>query len=81
MLGDSLSAHDIASEATWADWYRDSDREGSGERYRHTRHCRAHRFDPGSARQQRRGPRGPCLLGPLLPASQRNGGLSQRQTP
>jgi hypothetical protein len=27
----------IASEATWADWYRDSDRNGSGERYRHTR--------------------------------------------
>ena len=84
MLGadrDSLSAHDIASEATWADWYRDSDREGSRERYRHTRHCRAHRFDSGRLRQQRRGSSGPCLLDPLLPASQRNGGLSQRRTP
>jgi hypothetical protein len=40
MLGadhDNLTAHDIASEATWADRYRDSDRNGSGERYRHTR--------------------------------------------
>jgi hypothetical protein len=34
---DNLTAHDIASEATWADWYRDSDRNGSGERYRQTR--------------------------------------------
>src|SRR6516162_1112227 len=34
---DNLTAHDIASEATWADRYRDSDRDGSGERYRHTR--------------------------------------------
>ncbi len=31
---DNLAAHDIASEATWADRYRDSDRNGSGERYR-----------------------------------------------
>jgi S1/P1 Nuclease len=34
---DNLTAHDIASEATWADRYRDSDRDGSGERYKHTR--------------------------------------------
>jgi hypothetical protein len=33
---DSLIAHDIASEATWADKYRDSDRNGSKERYRAT---------------------------------------------
>jgi hypothetical protein len=40
MLGadlDSLTEHDIASEATWADRYRDSDRDGSAERYKHTR--------------------------------------------
>jgi hypothetical protein len=40
MLGrdkDSLTLHDIASEATWADKYRDSDRNGTGERYRRTR--------------------------------------------
>ena len=27
---DTLTAHDIASGATWADRYRDSDRGGSG---------------------------------------------------
>jgi hypothetical protein len=41
MLGadqDDLTAHDIASEAMWADRYRDSDRGGSsGERYVRTR--------------------------------------------
>jgi hypothetical protein len=40
MLGadqDALTAHDIASEAMWADRYRDSDRGGSGERYIRTR--------------------------------------------
>jgi hypothetical protein len=25
------------AEAAWADWYRDSDSNGSGERYKHTR--------------------------------------------
>jgi hypothetical protein len=42
MLGadhDNLTAHDIPSEATWADWYRDSDRNGSGERYKQTGQC------------------------------------------
>jgi len=34
---DNLTAHDIASEATWVYRYRDSVRNGSGERYRHTR--------------------------------------------
>ena len=34
---DSLTPHDIASEATWADKYRDSDRNGTGERYRRAR--------------------------------------------
>jgi hypothetical protein len=34
---DSLTAHDIASESMWADKYRDSDRNGIGERYRRTR--------------------------------------------
>ena len=34
---DNLTAHDIASEPTWADRYRDSDRDGSGELYKHTR--------------------------------------------
>jgi hypothetical protein len=34
---DSLTPHDIASESTWADKYRDSDRNGTGERYRRTR--------------------------------------------
>ena len=32
---DTLTAHDIASEATWADKYRDSDRNGTKIRYRH----------------------------------------------
>jgi nuclease S1 len=34
---DSLAGHDIASEATWADKYRDSDRNGTKERYLRTR--------------------------------------------
>lgn len=34
---DSLTGHDIASEATWADRYRDSDRNGSRQRYEQTR--------------------------------------------
>jgi hypothetical protein len=34
---DSLTAHDIASEATWADKYRDSDRSGARDRYQGTR--------------------------------------------
>jgi hypothetical protein len=34
---DDLTAHDIASEATWADLYRNSDRGSSGERYKRTR--------------------------------------------
>src|SRR5262245_3917113 len=29
---DSLTAHDIASEATWADKYRDANRNGSREK-------------------------------------------------
>jgi hypothetical protein len=33
----SLTPHDIVSEATWADKFRDSDRNGTGERYRRTR--------------------------------------------
>jgi hypothetical protein len=40
MLGadqDARTAHDIASEAMWADRYRDSDRGGSRERYIRTR--------------------------------------------
>src|SRR6516164_4472520 len=39
MLGgdtDSLTPHDIASESKGADKYRDSDRNGTGERYRRT---------------------------------------------
>ena len=39
MLGgdtDSLTPHDIASESMWVDKYRDSDRNGTGERYRRT---------------------------------------------
>jgi hypothetical protein len=34
---DSLTSHDIAGESMWADKYRDSDRNGTGERYRRTR--------------------------------------------
>jgi hypothetical protein len=34
---DNLTAHDIASEATWADRYRDSDRDGTMTRYKQTR--------------------------------------------
>ena len=34
---DNLTAHDIASEATWADRYRDSDRNGSRQHYAQTR--------------------------------------------
>ena len=34
---DSLTAHDIVSEATWADRYRDSDRDGVRQRYEGTR--------------------------------------------
>jgi hypothetical protein len=34
---DTLTAHDIASEATWADRYRDSDRNGSRQHYEQTR--------------------------------------------
>lgn len=34
---DNLTAHDIASEATWADKYRDSDRNGARNRYEKTR--------------------------------------------
>jgi hypothetical protein len=34
---DFLTAHDIASEATWADKYRDSDRDGTRDRYEQTR--------------------------------------------
>ena len=34
---DDLAGHDIASASTWADRYRDSDRNGSQERYRGTR--------------------------------------------
>jgi hypothetical protein len=40
MLGgdtDSLTPHDIAGESMWADKYRASDRNGTGERYRRTR--------------------------------------------
>ena len=40
MLGgdtDSLTPHDIAGESMWADKYRDSDRNSTGERYRRTR--------------------------------------------
>jgi hypothetical protein len=33
---DNLTAHDIASEATWADKYRDSDRQTTKERYNRT---------------------------------------------
>src|ERR1700741_3581264 len=33
---DPLTAHDIASEATWADKYRDSDRDTSKIRYEAT---------------------------------------------
>lgn len=33
---DDLTAHDIASEATWADRYRDSDRHGSRQHYEQT---------------------------------------------
>ena len=33
---DTLTAHDIASEATWADKYRDSDRNGTKIRYEAT---------------------------------------------
>lgn len=32
-----LTAHDIGAEATWADRYRESDREQSGEHFRQTR--------------------------------------------
>jgi len=32
----NLTAHDIASEATWADRYRDSDRNGARQRYEQT---------------------------------------------
>src|SRR5882762_8232737 len=34
---DDLTTHDIASEATWADRYRDSDRLGAKVRYEATR--------------------------------------------
>jgi hypothetical protein len=34
---DDLTAHDIASEAVWADRYRDSDRNGSRQHYERTR--------------------------------------------
>src|SRR6516164_1662695 len=34
---DTLTAHDIASGASWADRYRDSDRGGSRQRYEQTR--------------------------------------------
>ena len=34
---DNLTAHDIASEATWADRYRDSDRAGDRRHYAQTR--------------------------------------------
>jgi hypothetical protein len=40
MLGDntdSLTPHDIGGESMWADKYRDSDRSGTGERYRRAR--------------------------------------------
>jgi hypothetical protein len=33
---DDLTTHDIASEATWADRYRDSDRNGSRQHYEQT---------------------------------------------
>ena len=33
---DTLTAHDVASEATWADKYRDSDRNGTKIRYEAT---------------------------------------------
>jgi hypothetical protein len=34
---DFLTAHDIASEATWADSYGASDRDGARKRYEQTR--------------------------------------------
>ena len=34
---DNLTARDIASEATWADRYRDSDRNGNRQHYEQTR--------------------------------------------
>jgi hypothetical protein len=34
---DSLTGHDIANAATWADRHRDSDRRGRGDHYRQTR--------------------------------------------
>jgi len=33
---DNLTAHDIASEATWADRYRDSDHSGNRQHYEQT---------------------------------------------
>jgi hypothetical protein len=66
MLGadrDSLTAHDIASEATWADRYRDSDREGSGERYRHTRQWHFVNIELGSPNLYQA-----CFGHPQLPA-------------
>jgi hypothetical protein len=63
---DDLTAHDIASEATWADRYRDSDRggsQGSQERYRGTREWHYVNIEidgPDLARA--------CFEHPLLPA-------------
>jgi hypothetical protein len=36
-VADTLTEHDVASEATWADKYRDSDRDTTGIRYEATR--------------------------------------------
>ena len=80
MLGgdtDSLTPHDIAGESMWADKYRDSDRNGTEERYRRTRQwhfvdieldgpnldeaCRKHPRLP-PGRPASRGPADACIV-------------------
>jgi hypothetical protein len=65
---DSLTAHDIASEATWADWYRDSDSDGSRERYKRTREWHFVNIELGSPNLDRACRRHPPLP-PGAPAS------------
>ena len=67
MLGadrDNLTAHDIASEATWADRYRDSDRDRSRRRYETTRQWHFVNIELDSPDLDRA-----CFGHPRLPAS------------
>src|SRR5580765_5110154 len=60
---DTLTAHDIASAATWADRHRDSDRNGDRQHYQQTRNWHFVDVELGDPNLDRA-----CLGHPALPA-------------